>query len=169
MDHRDIAEEVIKKFVKQHKPEKILEIGAGETSFTHCFNTDCYATIDIDIDHIGKNTIMDVHNLKFLDESFDCVLICHAAEHFINPIKAFKEIHRVLTPGGKVLSITPVPCVHQITNGDKDHVFVLGPMQWKKILTYVMFNGIECYYQLHYKDELIKPYQNCNVITIGQK
>lgn len=67
--------------------------------------------IDPDIDGINfakkqfkrKNlqfAVGDGLNLKFKDKSFDVIICTHVYEHVSNPNKLFKEIYRVLKPGG---------------------------------------------------------------------
>ncbi len=46
-----------------------------------------------------KSVIEDVHNLPFPDNSFDIVTLQFASRH-LRVIQVFKEIHRVLKPGG---------------------------------------------------------------------
>lgn len=42
--------------------------------------------------------------LPFEDDSFDIVLVAHVLEHLADPQKAIVEIHRVLKPGGLVVT-----------------------------------------------------------------
>lgn len=49
----------------------------------------------------------DAENLLFKDETFDFVFSYHALEHFPNPKKALKEMHRVLKKGGGFWIGTP--------------------------------------------------------------
>jgi len=45
----------------------------------------------------------EVQDLPVPDESFDMVTLLHVFEHFSDPIKALREIRRVLKPGGHLL------------------------------------------------------------------
>lgn len=47
-----------------------------------------------------KSVIDDVHNLPFPDNSFDVVTLQFASRH-LRVIQVFKEVHRVLKPGGR--------------------------------------------------------------------
>jgi SAM-dependent methyltransferase len=48
------------------------------------------------------------HDLPFPDASFDLVLFCEILEHLrINPLRPFREIRRVLAPGGSVVVSVP--------------------------------------------------------------
>src|SRR5262249_6289681 len=59
----------------------------------------------------GKAASVDVFGdgdkLPFADNSFDFVINSHVIEHMPNPIKALKEWHRVIKPGGIVFIICP--------------------------------------------------------------
>lgn len=46
-------------------------------------------------------------NLPFKDNTLDYVLTSHVIEHFFDPIKALKEWHRVIKPGGYIFIIAP--------------------------------------------------------------
>jgi SAM-dependent methyltransferase len=48
----------------------------------------------------------DVYHLPFKADSFDLVLMRFVAEHIADPGMAFREIHRILKPGGWVLILT---------------------------------------------------------------
>ena len=45
--------------------------------------------------------------LPFPDESLDFVLSSHVIEHFRNPLRALREWHRVIRPGGYIFVICP--------------------------------------------------------------
>ncbi len=47
--------------------------------------------------------VADCMNLPFDDNSFDCVIANHVIFYCEEPGKAFKEIKRVLKPGGKAV------------------------------------------------------------------
>ena len=167
--HRDLAMEEVEKFREENFPQRILEIGAGLNSFADIFNANKYVCIDNDSQYKGNSIKMDVHDMAFEDDSFDCVFMCHVAEHFTNPLQAFYEIKRVLKKGGKVLSITPNNCEHQILKGDGDHIFVLGPMQWIRLLANLGFKNIKSYKQMTWKEGQILKEQDYNIITVAEK
>lgn len=52
-----------------------------------------------------KFLVMSGDNLKFPDESFDYILCKDAFHHFNNPIKAMKEMFRILKKGGYLYAI----------------------------------------------------------------
>jgi ubiquinone/menaquinone biosynthesis C-methylase UbiE len=48
----------------------------------------------------------DVTNLPFADESFDCVTCGYVLEHLPDPRVGLRELHRVMTPGARMLLLT---------------------------------------------------------------
>lgn len=170
--HRDIVLEEVERFVRQDNPDNILEIGAGMNSFKpifETFNQKEYTCIDNESQYKGDSIKMDAHSMTFKDKEFDCVFMCHVAEHFEDPIRAFSEIHRVLDKGGKMLSITPNNCEHQILLGDPAHLFVLSPIQYIKLLKHVGFREVTSYVQMTYKGKQIPKVQDYNIITVAIK
>lgn len=49
----------------------------------------------------------DLSHLPFASNYFDLIISRYVVEHLENPRVVFREIHRVLRPGGKVLLVTP--------------------------------------------------------------
>ena len=47
----------------------------------------------------------DIHHLRFPDAAFDHVFVCFDLEHLDDPVKALKELKRVLRPGGTLTVI----------------------------------------------------------------
>lgn len=54
------------------------------------------------------NANIERDSLPFDDESFDIVLLCEVLEHFTNdPLRALRQLHRVLKTGGRLILTTP--------------------------------------------------------------
>lgn len=51
----------------------------------------------------------DLENLAFEDESFDLFISQDVFEHLFNPEAAFKQVHRILKPGGAHIFTVPIP------------------------------------------------------------
>jgi len=49
---------------------------------------------------------MDVYNLSFKNDEFDCVSLLEVIEHLNDPLKAIREIRRVLKPEGVIVLST---------------------------------------------------------------
>lgn len=53
------------------------------------------------------NIIFDAHDIPFIDDTFDCVLIQAVLEHVLDPCRCVNEMHRVLKNDGLIYSETP--------------------------------------------------------------
>ncbi len=94
---------------------RILDIGCGHGDFLR----DVYARtphtygVDPDADALKLNTIIKhtavgtAESLPFADNFFDLAVSAFVLEHLDHPIPGFREIYRVLKPGGKVIFLTP--------------------------------------------------------------
>jgi SAM-dependent methyltransferase len=105
--------------------------------------------ITADIESPLAKVKMDIHNIPFGESHFDVVLCNHVLEHVQDDIKAMREIHRVLKPGGyaimQVPFFSPIPEVTfedvSITDprarekafGQDDHVRKFGKDYAKRI------------------------------------
>ena len=49
-----------------------------------------------------------IQDIPVADATFDTVISCETIEHVVEPMKAMKELHRVLRPGGRLLLTTPI-------------------------------------------------------------
>ena len=94
--------------------DKILEIGCGRGFFTKKIQSLSRLTIGIDInpEAIAKGVaanlkVMDATKLDFPSEFFDKIYSCHTIEHIPDLDRFFREIERVLKPGGRLLLVYP--------------------------------------------------------------
>lgn len=98
------------------KGDLLLDLGCGRGEFLKGFY-DCGLNVKgIDQSDVAKKLNPDVEikianleefNLPYDDNTFDFVYSKSVIEHFYYPEKLFKEILRILKPGGKVISLTP--------------------------------------------------------------
>ncbi len=56
-----------------------------------------------------KYEIMSIFDTDFEDNTFDYVLLLEVFEHLFSPYSVFKEVHRILKPGGGVVVTYPNP------------------------------------------------------------
>lgn len=93
---------------------RILDIGCGYTAPT-LNELNSPGTIKIGIDLVDKFTPpQDVHVLRadggelpFENQAFDLVISRSVLEHLPEPLLVFREVFRVLCPGGRFVFLTP--------------------------------------------------------------
>jgi SAM-dependent methyltransferase len=95
-------------FLTRHATaEPILEIGGGRVSTNHNYSHLFPNRHMVDIDpNRQPDTLGDAHALPFPDSSFDRILCTEVLEHCHTPQLAVSEMHRVLSPGGKLVLTT---------------------------------------------------------------
>ncbi len=103
--------------------DRVLDAGCGSgRGFTHRLNGDPalsvprHARYVVGLDRsgdLGANRNLDtavrgdLNAVPFKDEAFDVIVMCHVAEHLETPARVFRELSRVLRPGGHLLVLTP--------------------------------------------------------------
>jgi SAM-dependent methyltransferase len=93
----------------------VLDAGCGRgQTFLYRRRLPSVRVVGLDLSpHARDNPNVDsqvrgtVETLPFPDASFDAVLCTHVAEHLPHPEVAFREMARVLRPGGRLLLLTP--------------------------------------------------------------
>jgi ubiquinone/menaquinone biosynthesis C-methylase UbiE len=88
-----------------------------------------------DFNRTDVNYQIDLRDLPFEDNSFDCIYASHVLEHIKEDDRALSEINRVLTPSG--IAVLPVPIVSVTTIEypkpyEFGHVRAPGPDYFKK-------------------------------------
>ena len=94
-----------------------LEVGCGMGSITRSVmsRADHYTVSDISkkmAEHVGTTydcswSQADACNLPFDDDAYDLVVSSECIEHTPDPLKAVREMARVLQPGGHLIITTP--------------------------------------------------------------
>jgi SAM-dependent methyltransferase len=96
----------------------ILEIGCGtgdllaafkEKGFTSLFGTDIAESSEIACKKRGITFVLGNAevNFPFSDQKFDVILLNNVIEHLVHPLEFLRAAKEHLTPGGKVVFITP--------------------------------------------------------------
>jgi SAM-dependent methyltransferase len=94
---------------------RILEIGpsrGGQTSGFLAGLASELVGLDVDDDvarnpHLTRALKYDGSRFPLVDASFDAAVLDYVLEHIENPPALFREVHRILRPGGAVLFRTP--------------------------------------------------------------
>ena len=112
---KKLVKHLIRKF-NLKEGSSLLELGPARGDFLVEFFKKNFKISAVDISDYVKelcpNINFKVANLEnekipFNDNSFDIVYTKSFVEHFYYPEKIFKEIFRVLKPGGKIITLTP--------------------------------------------------------------
>lgn len=100
--------------LKPRKKDTILEIGCNKGDLVKKVRPFCKKIIGIDNNkeaiassNCSGTYYMDATKLTFPDESFDKIVSLHTIEHIPDLKKAFKEMERVLKPGGMAVLSYP--------------------------------------------------------------
>lgn len=82
----------------------------------------------------------DLAALPFPDATFDVAISSHVAEHLTQPERVFRELARVLKPGGRLLVLTPNRW-HYVTVSSAllPHAFHLAYNRWRGVDTHDIF------------------------------
>lgn len=117
--------EVWKELINRHKPAvigrklKVLDIGTGPGFFAITMASCGYDVTAVDYTdamlHKAKKNAgtyqnkikfmqMDAHSLDFDDQTFDLIVTRNLTWNLEKPDQAYKEWHRVLAPGGRMLN-----------------------------------------------------------------
>lgn len=84
--------------------EKIIELGSGAGLLPNFINNPNLKLTDY-APQPWIDVVADALNTDFEDASIDIVICSHMIHHVATPVKLFKEVHRILKPGGKLLIV----------------------------------------------------------------
>ncbi len=98
-------------FLPIQPEDRVLEIGSGNGFLLNRLQSQTFYGFGIDINHFTANTPgaikADAQLMPFRDATFDKVLSIHTLEHIEDLNQVFREIDRVLKPGGKSFHLFP--------------------------------------------------------------
>lgn len=106
----------------------VLDLGAGsgnvrEMNFRGIAGQICGVDLDPRVASnpmLDEGRVADAAGIPYADETFDVVFADNVVEHLTDPIQVFRDVHRVLKPGGVFLFKTPnkihyMPTIARIT------------------------------------------------------
>lgn len=105
---------VLKELAAKWEDKKIYELSSRGPFFSFLHNRASHLTYSEYFDDIppgaykGAVQCQDVQELTYGDESFDLCTCTEVFEHVPNDLKGFREIYRVLKPGGLFLFTVPL-------------------------------------------------------------
>lgn len=122
-------EELRRRILEVLEPsDRVLELGAGagvvqQMRLKSVAAEVCGVDLDprvLDNPHLDEARIGDAAKIPYDDEAFDVVIANNVLEHLASPEEVFREVARVLRPGGLFLAKTPnafhyVPLVARLT------------------------------------------------------
>lgn len=84
---------------------RVLDIGCGSKPFREYFDVDQYVGVDV-VPDAANDLRGDALHLPVQDDAFDYVLSNQVLQHLPDPFTFFREMARVLRPGGRALVTT---------------------------------------------------------------
>jgi 2-polyprenyl-3-methyl-5-hydroxy-6-metoxy-1,4-benzoquinol methylase len=104
-------------FLPWHGKGRFLDAGCGNGAYLAQIRKAGWHVIGIDVDRQAAKiatqrygvpvVVGRLEETAFADASFDAITTSHVIEHVIEPMALLKECHRLLTPGGHLLILTP--------------------------------------------------------------
>jgi SAM-dependent methyltransferase len=105
----------VRRYLDPRPDDHVLEIGCSRGFLLQRVRQELAPhTVGVDLNPeaiansvIDGSLVMDAESLAFEDESFDKIYSFHCIEHIPDLPRAFREMDRVLKPGGRVLLVYP--------------------------------------------------------------
>ena len=118
---RDILLSYLREGSPDDLPSVILNIGPGKTRDMQRLLKECGSALRLCVDlEENADIVGDIRYLPFQDGTVDFVFAIAVLEHVDDPAKAVEDMHRSLTPNGKIYaeipfcrSYHPLPCDFQ--------------------------------------------------------
>jgi len=87
-----------------------LDVGCGHKPYEKTFFAGAakYIGMDYLTDRSTPDVVGSATDIPLADASFDTVVCTEVLEHVADPLKALREMHRVLKPGGHLILTTPM-------------------------------------------------------------
>lgn len=128
------------KYLNPQPEDEILEVGCSRGFLTKWMQNFSEDTIGIDINSeailhgvTSKLRTMDATSLEFSSEAFDKIYSCHTIEHIPDLKKLFREMERVLRPGGKIVLVYPAEPVRGIFAMRASSIIFRNPFRCREV------------------------------------
>lgn len=132
---------VLSRFLAKSPPPRVLCVGCRNGhELDHLASAGYPGAVGIDLHSTDPRIrVMDMHELRFEDGSFEAVYSCHSLEHAYDVRKAGGEIGRVLVPGGVAIVEVPIACERRKGDmwdlGDPQTIaeVIGGRLEWSEV------------------------------------
>lgn len=121
---------IIKELLSGVEYNSLIDVGCGDGGLFELVKRNCdYTGLDISPiqlasfknwlkkNNIGNNPKLvqaDATEIPFDDNTFDVALVCDVLEHVLDPVKAMKEINRVVKKDGNIIISIPNEMLFQL-------------------------------------------------------
>jgi len=106
-DWRSVRYKKEARYLADLKPGRVLDIGCAGGVFLKLLQDQGWEVYGMDFSSSGGNVYNldirygDISDIQYQSDFFDCVTAWAVFEHLYDPIKYFKEVFRILKPGGR--------------------------------------------------------------------
>jgi SAM-dependent methyltransferase len=90
------------------RPIRFLDIAPVWCFQEFCRSFDNVEYVSVDLESPMAMRHMDLRDLEFKDDLFDCLICYHVLEHIDDDRRAISELYRVLKPGGWAIIQVPI-------------------------------------------------------------
>ncbi len=109
----DLIADVYAAYIPQYVRGKLIDLGCGKVPLFEAYRNYCTDVVCVDWGNTShENNYLDfecdlTQKLPFQDNEFETIIVSDVLEHISEPGKLWKEMHRILAPGGRLLLSAP--------------------------------------------------------------